>query len=731
MRGDTHRDAASGGGPSMGQGPGRATGGARDMAERTGMDRVTAPWPRAGRAVERAGKQANALPGTVTRLARGQARRVRHDPRTSLWQALWFPYWAGSDLPAPSLPGAVPALPRDTGPAGEQVSMVLGTLLRRIRLQWALTILGRSTWLGLLVGCAWSLVAMAGGPGPTAPRLITLSLVFVAAGVVFATLTRPAPDRVARMLDRSFGLHERTTTALANLGREVPAEGERARITYLQVADAANILTMLRHHPAFRHQAPVREIVLATACALLFAALSFMRGAGGDLPGTRAGMVPAFVPASERLAQAREEAVAAATPPAGEAPSIAEVRARARRSYEAEADLQSLGEALADHAITRPAAEDIAAGDYAGAARELRALGEQADQISPETRQALAEDLRGAAGEMSEGGQGLAGAAEAAAAGLETGGEPARAGMGDLGDAVEETGQDVIPAGELDEQMAGAQAGEPGAESAQAGSEGGDPGSPGDPADPGSAGQEPGEEGAGGDPGGDPSGEDQTGQPGAGADAAAGEGQAGEPGAGEPPSEGQGQPGEPSGGQPGAGEGAGDPQQPGQGDGEASSGGEGAPDEAGQAGAPGQGEPGQSGEGGQAGGEGESAASGAGAGTGDGESGEGQPGDAGQGEPGGGDPADQQVTGADPATGEQTTAPGDTETTVSLSGTGGQGVQTGGSSGSASLGSGSGTASGGGTATQGEVGEAGPDSNRVPPDYRDLVEDYFSDPAAP
>ena len=700
------------------------------------MARITSPWQGAGRAVERAGRRATAMPSTVKRLGRGHARRVRRDPRTALWQTLWFPFWAGSDLPAPALPGAVPALPRETGPAGEQVSMVLGTILRRIRLQWALTIVARSTWLGLLVGCVWSLVAMAGGPGPTAPRLISLSLVFVAAGVVFAALTRPAPERVARMVDRSFGLHERTTTALANLGREVPAGGERARITYLQVADAANILTMVRHHPAFRRQAPVREIVLATACALLFAALSFMRGAGGDLPGSQSGMVPAFVPAAERLAQEREAIVAAATPSSAEAPTIAEVRERARRSFEAAADLQTLGEALADHAITRQAAEDIAAGDYAGAGRELRALGEQADQLSEETRQALAEDLREAGGEMSEGGRDLAGAA-AAAAGLDEGGESARSGVESLGDAVEATGQDVIPAGELDEQMAGAQAGEPGADAAQAGAAAGEPGSTGAPTDPGAAGQQPGEEGAQGEPGGAPSGEDQTGQPGAGADAAAGEGQAGEPGAGEPPSGGQGQPGEAGGSQPGSGEGAGDPQQPGQGEGQASSDGEGAPGEAGQPGQPGEagqpGESGQSGQGGQPageGGDGQAAASGAGAGTGEGDQGSGQPGDSGQGEPGG-EPGEQQVTEAGQATGERTTAPGDTETTVSLSGTGGQGVQTGGSSGSASLGSGSGTASGGGNATQGEVGEAGPDSNRVPPAYRDVVEDYFSDPAAP
>jgi hypothetical protein len=33
-----------------------------------------------------------------------------------------------------------------------------------------------------------------------------------------------------------------------------------------------------------------------------------------------------------------------------------------------------------------------------------------------------------------------------------------------------------------------------------------------------------------------------------------------------------------------------------------------------------------------------------------------------------------------------------------------------------------------GDATQEEVGAAGPDSNRVAPEYRGVVEDYFSEP---
>jgi len=54
------------------------------------------------------------------------------------------------------------------------------------------------------------------------------------------------------------------------------------------------------------------------------------------------------------------------------------------------------------------------------------------------------------------------------------------------------------------------------------------------------------------------------------------------------------------------------------------------------------------------------------------------------------------------------------------------GVQTSADGGSALLGTGAGVTAGSGSAVQGEVGESGPDSNHVPAEYRDLVQDYFS-----
>ncbi|MCA9877229.1 MAG: hypothetical protein KC442_05595, partial [Thermomicrobiales bacterium] len=68
---------------------------------------------------------------------------------------------------------------------------------------------------------------------------------------------------------------------------------------------------------------------------------------------------------------------------------------------------------------------------------------------------------------------------------------------------------------------------------------------------------------------------------------------------------------------------------------------------------------------------------------------------------------------------------GDLQRVALPSTSGEQGVQTSADGGAALRGAGAGVTAGSGYATQGDVGEAGPDSNRVPPQHRDTVERYF------
>lgn len=646
------------------------------------------------------------------RLPRGVALR------RLVWRTVTAPYWVGSDVPAPHVPireGKVPP----AGLAGDHVARLINEIGRRIWVQRALTIMARSLWLGILAGTIWLIIEILGGPDLDYTRLIWIAVILALPGVIFATLVRPSRRQVARMLDRSFGLQERMATAVENLGTNVPKPGERAPMVYLQIADAANVVTELRRHSAFAIRPPVREMVMAIISALIFACLFFARGVGAELPGLHAGAVPPFTPASERMAQ--QPRTTAPTGATADAPTVAQVQDRADRSNQARQDLDTLAKALDDHAVTSSAADAMAQGDYPTAANDLRDLADEANDLSKSSREALANDLDNAASQMSPGSQDLADATRQAADGLREGDQAAQNGVRNLGDAVEETGSEVVSQQELAEQMQQAQAaqaaeqnsGERGSQSqsssseqsGQSGDQQSSEASSGDPADGTSDGGEPGESSPSDDANqgnqaeaDDPAGNAESGQnPGTSPDGQQGGGQT-------PGGEGS-QAGEPS---DGAGQAGGEGQQPGES---------------------------QAGPNGPTGGEqsGQNPGDGAGSGETPGDTppnnGQAQPGTESQpanGEP----PADPNVTDSngEGGQGQKGGEATDPHEAISLSRSPeGESYQTSPNGGGSNVGSGPGVSVSNGTSTQGDVGAAGPDSNRVPPSYRTAVEDYFSE----
>jgi len=502
---------------------------------------------------------------------------------------------------------------------------------------------------------------------------------------------------VARMLDQSFVLQERMLTAHENVGKDVVVDGELPTVTYLQVADAANVISEIRNHPVFRPRPPVREIVLAVVCALVLAALFFMRGVGGGIPALASNPVPAFVPAAERLAQ-QPQPVAPADAAVAGAPTVKEVQEKAERSNQAQQDLRRLGDALSDQAVTREAAEAIQRGDYEQAADLIRQVGENADQLTQSARDGLADDLDQAANEMSDSSGDLSNATHDAADGLREGGVPANEGMKGLGDSVDQTASDIVSQQDLASEMSRASA----AESSQSGGEAGEQrdstgGETQDGSEPqgGAQSADGSQSGSDAQPGesGDPSSE---GQPGS------GEQQSGsasspqdEDTAGAPGSEGEGQP--QGGSQPGEGT------QPGQ-----------TPN-----GQNGETRAEQNGEGGNPG---------AGAGTGKTEAQSGDSGSGGDSNDGTNQEAsDPKVTENQDGTGNSETTDPRAAITLPRSPDAG-GYQTGSTGGQGSSGTGGGGATSGGSGVeQGEVGVAGPDSNHVPSEYRSIVEAFFSD----
>ena len=648
-----------------------------------------------------------------------------------LWRLLWLPYWLGSDVPAPHLPARNGAVPAASGLAGQQVMRMLDSIRRRVWLLWALTTIVRAVWLGALVGCVWLLIERAGGLEFDAMPLYWVGGAALMIGVIFVIINRPTRTQTARMLDRSFRLHERISTALGNLGKDVPVDGARAQVTYLQVADAANVIGELRRHPAFRLRPPLRELVLALTCALTLAGLFFLRGIGGDIPELGAANIPAFSPASNRP-RPPESTGSPGTAPGetGEGPTSAEVQERAQRSNEAQRDLNSLGDALDNYPVTNAAAEAIAEGDYDEAAAELREVGAQSDQMSQESREALADDLDQAAEQMSPGSSELADASRNAAQGLREGGEPAEQGLNDLGDQVQETGSEVASQQELREQLSQAQAQEAG-QSSESNPQEGQEGQSGEQTSGGDG--EMSQNGAGEQPNDNP----MQGEGGEGEQPGDGEGTNGEPGsegADAAPSNGAQQVNADRGSNPSGARQTGQGEQRGR-DRQASP--QGAPGEGQPGGDPSQGSPGsdQAAAPSEDSGATDAGQQGEGAGSGEGESDSAQStegGDSSGQEQAGseGPPAEEQVTesGPPPEALADMPEPESGDGTIDLENSGGGGIQTSTNAGSASAGSGTGVMTASGSSTQQEVDAAGPDSNRVPADQRDVVEDYFSEP---
>lgn len=627
------------------------------------------------------------------------------DRRTRAWQTVTAPWWIWSDLPRLSFPSRNPALPPG-GVAGDWVVHGLDRIATRIWIQRMLAIVVRGVWLTLLVGCLWMLVDLLGGPAFGRQIWLAAGVVIMLCSLVIAVLSRPSRGQVARMLDRSFTLQERISTALGNIGKDVPIEGGHASVVYLQIADAANALTAAQEQPAFRLRPPARELVMAIALALAFAALAFARGAGADVPPAQTNVVPEFVPAAQRFVQPEAQP----TPDPQNAPSVAEVQQMVQNSIDNQKDLAALADALSDHALTRDAAEQIQQGNYSQAAEELRNVANQADQLSQSERDNLASDLSQAASQMSAGNQALSDATQQAADGLKNGGDEAKSGVRDLANQVEQSGQQVQSSETLDQAMQQAQQNEaanPGQGQPASQSQPGDQGQP-------SAGQQSGS----GDPQSASSSAsgDQTGQPGqadsnSGANADSGIGQD------QQSSSSQTGNGAPSAANDSAapGQSSGDSQGQQPADSGASSGQSAqssAIQDTGDTGSPNQ----SSGAGGESGDQ--QAQGGTDSNTG-GKTAQDAPGK---------DPSKSSVSDAAQTGSDTSGASQDGREAVQLSrAPQGESVQVGGSSGASSLGPGAGVTVSSGTTQQGDVGETGPDSNHVPPEYRSIVESYFSD----
>jgi hypothetical protein len=647
-------------------------------------------------------------------------RWVRHLRRLGwrlvLWRAIWLPFWFGGDVPAPWLPEKVDRTSLPEAPAARAVATAIDAIAHRVWINLLIASLIRGLWLPFIVGSITTFIQYLRGESFAPERIAWVWAVTIPLSVLFALLHKPDRARTAAMLDRTFGLQDRLKTALE--GQQLPFEtrNERSQLPYLQLADAANVATGLKSDPRFRVRLPARELSLAILSGLLMLALLFLRGVGGGVPDLAETAVPRFVPAAERrIAAAGELTSEQIVRP----PSVAEVEAAAERSTSATADLNTLADALAENALTQPAADAIRAGDYATAAQDLRNNAGQAGELSEESRENLAQALDQASAATASSSPSLSEAASNAAEGLREGGEAATSSMQDLGDAVELAGESVVSQEQLASQMQQAQqaasnGGDQGADAAQSQGAASNPGGSsnpdaaqdaerGNPTEGGSAGGADASAGSASSAGEQSTGGDDANL----VDASSGSGeQSGSSGLDQE--------------LPGGAAGSGD--QPGGNGAESAQPGGTSADESGEA--PGSGPPvdsdsaNQSGAGASSGGTDQPEADEAGnAGSGQ------NSGDTATGEP----PVEPEPAGASAAAGTGTASDIEANQSIGLSDSGGgASFQLGGGGSASSLGSGAGVMVAGGEASQEAVAEAGPESNRTPEKYRSIVENYFA-----
>lgn len=650
--------------------------------------------------------------------------------KLALWRLLWLPYAAGGEVPTPWLPERASDDAASPSSAAQEAVRAIDGIRRRVWFNMVLACIVRGLWLPFLIGIVVAAVQLVRDNDWSPQRLVWVWAITVPLGLVLALLQRPSRWRTAWMLDHTFNLRDRMTTAIEATGQPAPSLQNGAPMNYLQLADAANIAHGLRADPRFRIHPPAREVSLAILTGLLLMALLFLRGVGGSLADLADSSVPAFVPAAERRTAAGS--AESTGDPNERPPTVAEVQAQADKSNTTRDDLNAVADALDENALTQPAADAIRNGDYATAAQSLRDVAQQADDLSPQAQADLADALDNAAAATSDTSPSLSNAASNAADGLREGGDQAEEGVRDLGDAVDLAGDSVVPQEELASEMAeaqqnastqsqGADASSAATDSAQSGQQpSSDSGSSSAPSsnqsDPTGADAAPGQAPQNqGQPGDQPQPSDASGQQGA--DSSSPSEQSPESPSGADQSAGEGsQPGQANGGQSdssGASE-----------TGQADSQGNGNGENADQGPPAANGDPQNSANsssaqsGGSAGGESQA--------NPDATKQAGNPGAGKNGEttqaPSTSTSVSTEPTASGPGS-QPTTAPSQS---VSLDGDGGESIQLGGGNSASSLGSGAGVMVAGGDATQEAVPTAAPDTNRVPEDYRDIVEQYFS-----
>jgi hypothetical protein len=300
--------------------------------------------------------------------------------------------------------------------------------------RWArrgVRILVRSVWLGLSLCCLCLGASLLFGIALPWQWVSALGLGCVAGGAVLILRPRMAAGEVARRLDRRFRLNEQIATAL-ELGAE-PVGVE----AYL-IDESRRTVGQIRRSVGGRQGFPWAEVALIMALLIILGGLAIMLGIGapGQLAGPEA--LPPLTKPQNPAAQFPAEPFSA---PGGQQPGPGPGEGTAPGPGDPAA-ARALADALRDQSVTRPAAEALDQGNLGGAAQRLRALADQAGQISQQARNELGSALRRAASQVQSSSPALADQLRSSADGLQSGSDAQAAqALQDLAGAVEQMGK--------------------------------------------------------------------------------------------------------------------------------------------------------------------------------------------------------------------------------------------------------------------------------------------------
>ena len=301
--------------------------------------------------------------------------------------------------------------------------------------RWArrgIRMLLRAAWLGVGIWCIGLGGHLVWGWSLRTNILAALGLAML--GIAIALLLRPRlkPHEAARRLDRRFHLDEQLATAVEVAATNPPPGSIAARL----IADSSHTAELLRRRIAKRQSLPWHDLLTLAMLGLVAFGLSIIVGIGAPNLGTNALPIPPLTEAQDPNERLPREPQALPNSQNGE-PGTTNT-ANQPTSVGDPQVIQALADALRDQGITRPAAAALDRGDLAGAARELRALADQASQLPQGTLSDLADRLREAADQIGGRNQSLADQLEDSADELVQGGQSAAQALDDLARAIEQ-----------------------------------------------------------------------------------------------------------------------------------------------------------------------------------------------------------------------------------------------------------------------------------------------------